>query len=110
MKRTRSSFRKIVPRELQWKQNFTPKRCWWRSTASRISRSDEVNLTLRPLRNVPGRQRRALAEEIILHLLQQELLRLLRPQVQPVLVHDHLHLLEPHFPGFLGNVLIDTLA
>ena len=44
------------------------------------------------------------------HPSEQERLRLLRSEVEPVLVHDHLHVLEPHLPGFLGNVFVDTLA
>src|SRR5664280_529001 len=34
----------------------------------------------------------------------------LSTEVEPVLVHDHLHVLDPHLPGFLGNVLVDLLA
>src|SRR5579864_7110198 len=68
------------------------------------------SLSLRFWRHVTWRQRRAFAEEIIFHLLEQEFLRFLSAEVQPVLVHDHLHLLQPHLPGFLGDALIDALA
>jgi len=67
-------------------------------------------LVLRTGWNVPRRQRRALAEEIIFHLLQQKFLRFLGTQVQPVLVHDHLHLFQPHLPRLFGDVFVDSLA
>src|ERR1022692_3738049 len=55
------------------------------------------------------RQGGPFAEEIIVHLLQQEFLRLLGAEVEPILVHEHLHVLDPHLPGFLGDVLENLL-
>src|SRR5258708_6059164 len=60
--------------------------------------------------NVAGWKSGALAEEEILHLFEQELLRFLSAQVEAVLVHDHLHVLHPHLPGLFGDVLVDALA
>ena len=81
-----------------------------RATAVRNRDGLAGGLVLRSRWNVAGWKRSAFAEEVIFHLLEQELLRLLRAEVEPVLVHDHLHLLEPHLPGFLGDVLVDALA
>src|SRR5258708_2411277 len=53
-----------------------------------------------------GGQRRAFPEEILVHLLDEEFLRLRRAQVEPVLIHEHLHVLHPEFPGFLRDVVV----
>ena len=65
---------------------------------------------LRLLRDEAGRQRRALAEEEILHLLGDDLLGLFLPGHQAVLVENHLHPLFPELPRFGGDVLVDALA
>src|SRR5215203_6674003 len=57
----------------------------------------------------PWRQRRALAEEEVFHVLRDELLRFLLPRHQAVLIEDHLHPLLPHLPGLEGDVLVDSL-
>src|SRR5215213_167195 len=57
----------------------------------------------------PWRQRRALAEEEVFHVLRDELLRFLLPRHQAVLVEDHLHSLLPHLPGVERDVLVDSL-
>src|SRR5690606_13465285 len=49
-------------------------------------------------------------EEEVLHLPRDELLCLLLPGHQPVLVEDHLLALLPHLPGLGGHVLIDALS
>ena len=82
-----------------------PRRCISREADRLASRSVAV-----AGRNVTGRKRRAFAEEVLFHLLDQELLRFLRAQVEAVLVHDHLHVLDPHPPGFLRHVVVDALA
>src|SRR5438105_774112 len=60
-------------------------------------------------RLVVGRERRALAEEVLLGLVEEDLVRLLAAAGQAVLVHDHLEVLEPHLPGFLRDVVVDAL-
>src|SRR5471030_2296411 len=72
-------------------------------------------LCLRPLCLCAGRnkvlgERRAFAEEITVHLLYQEFLRFLAAHVDPILIHEPLHVLHPHFPGFLGNAVVDLRA
>src|ERR1043165_829292 len=56
------------------------------------------------------RQRGAFAEEVRIHLLDEELLGLGRAQVEAVFVHEHLHVLYPHLPGFLRDILVNFLA
>src|SRR5271165_3537840 len=53
---------------------------------------------------------RTFAKEVLFHLLEQEFLGLRISEVETVFVHDHLHLLDPHFPGVLGDVFVDALA
>src|ERR1019366_5362456 len=65
---------------------------------------------LRSRRDEVGRQLRALAEEVLVHLFEEEFLRLGGAEVKPVLVHDHLHVFDPHLPRFLGDVVEDFLA
>src|ERR1039457_349801 len=65
---------------------------------------------LRFRRNEVGWQLRALAEEILVHLFEEEFLGLGGAEVEPVLVHDHLHVLNPHLPRFFGDVVEDFLA
>ena len=62
------------------------------------------------LRDVARRQRRALAEEEILHLLQDQLLRLFLPRHQAVLVEDHLLPFLPELPRLRRDLLVDPLA
>src|ERR1019366_2255144 len=64
---------------------------------------------LRSRRDEVGRQLRALAEEVLVHLFEEEFLRLGGAEVKPVLVHDHLHVFDPHLPRFLGDVVEDFL-
>ena len=61
-------------------------------------------------RDVVRRQGSAFTEEILLHLLEQKLLRLGGSEIQPILVHEHLHVLDPHLPGVFRNVVVDALA
>src|SRR5688572_15392536 len=61
-------------------------------------------------RHVAGRPVRARAEEMLLLLLREVVASFLVGKVEPVLVDQHLLLLEPLLPGFLGDVLEDTLA
>ena len=42
--------------------------------------------------------------------LRDELLGLLLPRHQPVLVEDHLHALFPELPGLGGDIFVDPLA
>ena len=44
------------------------------------------------------------------HLLDEEFLRLGRGQVEAILVHEHLHVLDPHLPGFFRYVFVNLLA
>jgi len=60
--------------------------------------------------NIVRRQRRALSEEVLLHLLQKKFLCLGRTQVEAVLVHEHFHVLDPHSPRLFRDVLINALA
>src|SRR3954463_14270010 len=57
-----------------------------------------------------GRKCSTFAEEILLHLLDDELLRLGSTQVQTVLVHQHFHMVHPHAPGIFRYVVVDTLT
>ena len=56
------------------------------------------------------RQPRALAEEKLLHLFHQELLRRWCPRLQPVLIQQHLLPVYPLAPRLLGHVLENLLA
>src|SRR5437773_1027712 len=63
---------------------------------------------------LPGRheirwQGGACAEEIVVHLFEEKLLSLSGSQVQPVFVHEHLHVLHPHLPSFFGDAFEDLL-
>src|SRR6266851_835202 len=60
-------------------------------------------------RLVVGRQRRALAEEVLLRLVEKDLVRLLASPGEPVLVHDHLEMLQPHLPRLLRDAVVDPL-
>src|SRR2546421_12427591 len=53
---------------------------------------------------------RPLAEEVLAHLLLEVLSRPRVGEVQPVLVHQHLLVLEPLLPSFLGNALPELLS
>jgi hypothetical protein len=64
----------------------------------------------RLLGDVTGRQRRALAEEKIFHVLRDEVLRFLLPWHEPVLIEDHLHPILPELPRLARDVLVDALA
>ncbi|MCL6646562.1 MAG: hypothetical protein K6U88_16680, partial [Dehalococcoidia bacterium] len=59
--------------------------------------------------HVAGRERRRLAEEELLHVASHELLRLLLPGQQPILVEDHLHPLFPERPRLGRDVVVDPL-
>src|ERR1700722_1351014 len=61
-------------------------------------------------RDVFGGQSSSFAEEELLHLLHQELLRLRGPRLQAVLVKQHLLPLDPLAPCRLGNVFEDLLT
>src|SRR5207302_2141596 len=73
-----------------------------------IAKAMPLGLSLR--RDEIGRERGAFAKEVVVHLLQQKLLRFLGAEVEAVLVHEHLHVLHPHLPRFLGDALEDLLA
>src|SRR5215213_4150187 len=59
--------------------------------------------------NIARRQRRALAEKEVFHVLRDQLLRFLLPGHEPVLIENHLHPLFPQPPGVEGDVLEDAL-
>src|SRR5207244_7407404 len=65
---------------------------------------------LRLRRDEIGRQLRALSEEILVHLFEEELLCLGGAEIEAVFVHEHLHVLHPHLPVFLGNVVLHLLT
>src|SRR5262249_41616315 len=65
---------------------------------------------LRPLRDVSGRERGALAKEKIFHVLGDEILRFFLPRHQPVLVQDHLHPFFPELPRLGRDVVVDPLT
>src|SRR5579863_8979314 len=80
---------------------------------TRGSRADDQSLTqalFLLLGNEVRRKRGPLAEEVLFHLLNDEFLRFLGAQIQPVLIHEHFHVLDPHLPRFFRNVVVDTLA
>src|ERR1039457_1669791 len=60
-------------------------------------------------RDVIGGQGRPGAKEETVHRLDEELLGFPVAEVEPVLVHNHLHAVHPHLPGLLGNVVVDLL-
>src|SRR4051812_33696844 len=68
------------------------------------------NSALRGGRLVVRRQLRAFAEEELLRLIEEDLVRLLGAAPEPVLVHDHLEMLEPQLPGVLRDAFVDALA
>src|SRR5258706_14990165 len=72
-----------------------------------MSPGDRVLLGLG--RDVIGRELRPLAEEELLALLPQDLLRLGRHQVETVFIDQHLRVLEPQLPRLLRDVLEDAL-
>jgi hypothetical protein len=55
-------------------------------------------------------QLRSRAKEILLHLLDQKLLRLGFPRLQAVFIQQHLGVLGPHLPGLSAHVFIDLLS
>src|SRR5882724_7461318 len=65
---------------------------------------------LRLRRHEIGGQLRTLAEEVAVHLLDQKFLCLCGAEVEPILIHEHLHVLHPHFPRVLGDTLVDFLS
>src|SRR6516225_8334334 len=75
----------------------------------RVRRPERAAL-LRLLGYVLRRERRAFAEEEVLHVLRDEVLRLFLPRHQAVLVENHLHPVFPHLPGLRGDICVDTLA
>src|SRR5439155_23117021 len=62
------------------------------------------------LRHVTRRQRGAVAEEEILHVLGDEILCFLLPRHEPVLIEDHLHALLPELPGIFRDVVENALT
>src|SRR5262245_27195722 len=62
------------------------------------------------LRNVVGRKSGALSEEKVLHMFRNEILGLLLPPHQAVLVENHLHPLFPQLPGIERHVFEDALT
>jgi hypothetical protein len=52
----------------------------------------------------------ALAEEILIHLLDKKLLGLGCPGLEAVFVEQHLLVLEPFSPGFFGDALVNFLT
>src|SRR4026207_571403 len=60
--------------------------------------------------DVPGRERGAVAEEKIFHVFGDQVLGLLLPRHQAVLVQDHLHTLFPELPRVLRDVVEDAPA
>src|SRR5262249_41692482 len=81
-----------------------------RSRTRRGSRRVRAPSPLGGGRLVVGGELRAFAEEELLCLVEQDLVGLLRAARQPVLVHDHLEVLQPHLPRILRNALVDALA
>ena len=84
--------------------------CRSSSTPRSASGRDLTRATFACAGDVAGRQRRAFAEEEVLHVLRDQLLGLFLPGHQPVLVEDHLHALFPELPGLGRDVLEDPLA
>ncbi len=56
------------------------------------------------------RQRRAFAEEELLALFAEDLVRLHAGEIEAVLVDDHLRVLQPHLPCFQGDLVVDAFA
>lgn len=69
-----------------------------------------THLVLVLCRDVFGRRRGTLAEEILFHLLDEEFLRFFGTKVQPVLIHEHFHVLNPHAPCLFRDVVVNALA
>ena len=67
-------------------------------------------LAFRFRRDVSFGQFRSFAEEKLLHLFFHDFLRIGIERIQPVLVHDHLGVLQPQLPGVFRNVFVDALA
>src|SRR5262249_39519016 len=56
------------------------------------------------------RKRRAFAEEVLLHLLNDHLLVFPAGGVQAVFVQEHLAELRPGIPGILGDIFVDPVS
>ena len=80
--------------------NRAPGPCRWQPRAQSIRRL---------LRLVTLRSLAAGAEEVLLHLLHDEVLVLLFPRLQTILIEQHLHVVLPVGPGLLADVFIDAL-
>src|SRR5208282_6718498 len=57
---------------------------------------------------VAFRRLTALAEEVLLHLLNDEVLMLFLPGLEAILVEQHLHVVLPVVPGLFADALIDS--
>src|ERR1051326_7094914 len=66
--------------------------------------------SLRLRRHEVGRQCGAFAKEIFVHLIDEKFMGLRSAEIEAVLVHQHFHVLDPHFPRLFGHVVIDLLA
>jgi len=109
--RSRSKPRSAPPTPC-WSSRSRP-RCRWFDPSSpghRTARVSKRTLVLRPWRHELRGECRAIAEEVLLHLLEEEFLRFRVAEVQPVLVHEHLHVLEPQLPRLFRDVLVDALS
>src|SRR5574338_1196456 len=87
----------------------------WRAVAdagtARRARPSQPSVAVRLLGHVIGRRLHATAaEQKLLALLLQHLVRLLRREVEPVLVDDPLRVFDPLLPGPRGDRVVDALA
>src|SRR6185312_2398559 len=106
----RSTARASIPAAARNPSGEARCRGWCPSSYVEIRSTRAICVLLGFGRDVVGRERRPLAEEVLLDLLAQDLLRLGRHEVEPVLVDQHLRVLEPHQPRLLRDVVVDALA
>lgn len=77
---------------------------------ARDAESSVARLVGRALLLELRRLRAALSEEVILELSHPDALTRLADQVEPVLVDEHLRMLQPLLPSRLGNLIKDLLT
>ena len=73
--------------------------CRWSIPRRELCRPRALSVNPWPSAERSPGQLRAFAEEELLHLFFHDLLRLRIERIQPVLVHQHLGVLDPHFPA-----------
>src|SRR5512146_1561106 len=99
----------LKPCLIQTRPVANPSRCDIHPGTAPAYTNPLTNLDLLAFGSVFGRRLGAFAEEIVLHLLRDELLVLLAPGLQTVLVQQHLLQVPPLRPRLLADILVNPL-